>query len=88
MQVQGKRIFLDADETMANRSVFVTTQVVLRSNRFSVSYNPRSCIWYEQFDLLRCCYRTENGVWRSGKLLAHLVTRFSGAIGIGRADIA
>ena len=36
--------------------LLVTTQVVLRSNRFSVSYNPGSCILYEQCDLLRCCY--------------------------------
>ena len=66
----------------------VTTQVVLRLIPFSVSNNLGSCIWYERCDLLRRCYLTENGVWRSGKLLVHLVTRFSGAIGIGRADIA
>ena len=34
----------------------VTTQVVLRLIRFSVSNNPGSCIWYEQCDLLRRCY--------------------------------
>ena len=40
----------------SNPSQMVTTQVVLRLIRFSVSNNLGSCIWYERCDLLRRCY--------------------------------